>query len=92
MERLKEIIGPAPSEIPLEELEVKLREIRRNVTEDLQDFLTPPKKKKTTRSAKTAKVTLNKNLAKALEGLNITAEELSEMIREQQMEEKGEKT
>uniref|UniRef100_A0A6M3JQF7 Uncharacterized protein n=1 Tax=viral metagenome TaxID=1070528 RepID=A0A6M3JQF7_9ZZZZ len=92
MKRLITIIGPAPSEITLEDFEEKLAFRRRDVARDLEVFrgkAKPPKGKKPMVSDEDKEI--RKELAKALKELGMTPEEFLEAKRELDMEAKGEK-
>lgn len=74
MHRLAEIIGPAPSEIPPEEFEKRLREERDRVREEIAYSRTAWEKKTYTKKSGGTKKRNKKNLTPGEEGLRLLAE------------------
>ena len=80
MERLKRIIGKAPSECSKEELLERVGKERKRVGETLERYLSKPWQPRKGRGKAPAKPT--KTVAKLLEGLGLSEEEFLEAKRE----------
>lgn len=80
MRRLPEIIGPAPSEMPLEELVAKLRLERDRVRVGLKAFVEAPAKKQRTTAKAKKKGWTQKKMQAMLDEYGLTAEEFQKLL------------
>ena len=84
MDRLKRIIGPAPSELTAEALVWKIEGEHRRVSGMLQAFRErPPKGARKKKAAPKPKAAKNKDLIKAAEELGLSVEEFIALAKEQ---------
>ena len=90
MEKLRKVIGPAPSEMADVELEEKLRKERFRVTSALENFKATPKKSSSSSSPKTKTTAVAKKVIQACKELGITVEEFLELRAELEAEKKKE--
>lgn len=78
MNRLPSVIGPAPSEVPMEEFIIKLRKERQRIVNSIELWKkSPPKKGKTKRASG-----LSNEIIRAAMEAGISPEELELMLKE----------
>jgi len=82
MDRLPSVIGPAPSEVPLEDFVKRLRGERQRVVQALHDFQLGYKKKPKKRK-KAARKKIDPELEALMKELGMNYEDVKQFIKDQ---------